>query len=384
MFKDKEKIVIAGKSFDYDVFTFLLSRFKEAFSHASLTIQQAFKECDDLEFEINTSKDSKAYEYYECLSDEEKASIMDTVRQIIVFYGNKYGVFNEKMDGTKEQIDRLYNEYFSYFDEYVLYFIKFDSNGNFDRVATLRNMNDLFLKLPQKRVAFDTAYNMQKDNLEAFDYSMGLEDISATEIVKINNIVNNSNVDKVEGFKKTNNDIFGASFTPVDKKMVPREIQKLLFEYKNGFGEEILDPNEPGISYDEKVNRIYKIFEREAKFHIIFERIHPFNDGNGRTGRILMNYNLLKQGIAPVLITNFMSRDYKKYINDFNVEELTKMLLSSSSQQMTTWVSFAKGGISLKDEIIKPDNSFLAKLTYEDEVETDTNKVIIKQLKNDI
>ena len=384
MFKDKEKIVIAGKSFDYDVFTFLLSRFKEAFSHASLTIQQAFKECDDLEFEINTSKDSKAYEYYECLSDEEKASIMDTVRQIIVFYGNKYGVFNEKMDGTKEQIDRLYNEYFSYFDEYVLYFIKFDSNGNFDRVATLRNMNDLFLKLPQKRVAFDTAYNMQKDNLDAFDYSMGLEDISATEIVKINNIVNNSNVDKVEGFKKTNNDIFGASFTPVDKKMVPREIQKLLFEYKNGFGEEILDPNEPGISYDEKVNRIYKIFEREAKFHIIFERIHPFNDGNGRTGRILMNYNLLKQGIAPVLITNFMSRDYKKYINDFNVEELTKMLLSSSSQQMTTWVSFAKGGISLKDEIIKPDNSFLAKLTYEDEVETDTNKVIIKQLKNDI
>lgn len=378
MFKDKEKIVIAGKSFDYDVFTFLLSRFKEAFSHASLTIEQAFKECDDLEFEINTSKDSKAYEYYECLSDEEKASIIDTVRQIIFFYGNKYGVFNEKMDGTKEQIDRLYNEYFSYFDEYVLYFIKFDSNGNFDRVATLRNMNDLFLKLPQKRVAFDTAYNMQKDNLDAFDYSMGLEDISATEIVKINNIVNNSNVDKVEGFKKTNNDIFGASFTPVDKKMVPREIQKLLFEYKNGFGEEILDPNEPGISYDEKVNRIYKIFEREAKFHIIFERIHPFNDGNGRTGRILMNYNLLKQGIAPVLITNFMSRDYKKYINDFNVEELTKMLLSSSSQQMTTWVSFAKGGISLKDEIIKPDNSFLAKLTYEDEVETDTNKVIIK------
>lgn len=62
--------------------------------------------------------------------------------------------------------------------------------------------------------------------------------------------------------------------------MVPREIQKLLFEYKNGFGEEILDPNEPGISYDEKVNRIYKIFEREAKFHIIFERIHPFNDEN--------------------------------------------------------------------------------------------------------
>ena len=218
-------------------------------------------------------------------------------------------------------------------------------------------MNDLFLKLPQKRVAFDTAYNMQKDNLDAFDYAMGLEDISATEIVKINNIVNNSNVDKVEGFKKTNNDIFGASFTPVDKKMVPREIQKLLFEYKNGFGEEILDPNEPGISYDEKVNRIYKIFEREAKFHIIFERIHPFNDGNGRTGRILMNYNLLKQGIAPVLITNFMSRDYKKYIQqDKNTSKLCKSYSEFQNCESDNYMTDS-GCIKCKERYFRTNNN---------------------------
>ena len=55
-------------------------------------------------------------------------------------------------------------------------------------------------------------------------------------------------------------------------------------EYKEGFGMDILDPAEEGISNEERMERTYLIFKREAIFHIRFERIHPFNDGNGRTG----------------------------------------------------------------------------------------------------
>ena len=39
-----------------------------------------------------------------------------------------------------------------------------------------------------------------------------------------------------------------------------------------------------------------------AKQHVIFETIHPFNDGNGRTGRIILNYLLISGGYPPVIL----------------------------------------------------------------------------------
>ncbi len=36
--------------------------------------------------------------------------------------------------------------------------------------------------------------------------------------------------------------------------------------------------------------------------HVIFERIHPFEDGNGRTGRMLMNWQRVRAGLNPLLI----------------------------------------------------------------------------------
>lgn len=40
--------------------------------------------------------------------------------------------------------------------------------------------------------------------------------------------------------------------------------------------------------------------QRIAKFHLDFEGIHPFIDGNGRTGRLLLNFALMRAGYLPI------------------------------------------------------------------------------------
>lgn len=61
-----------------------------------------------------------------------------------------------------------------------------------------------------------------------------------------------------------------------------------------------------------KESKIWK--EKICKeHHIIYEVIHPFIDGNGRTGRMFMNWERLKLGLPILIIKNSEKKDYYKW-----------------------------------------------------------------------
>jgi Fic family protein/DNA-binding XRE family transcriptional regulator len=58
-----------------------------------------------------------------------------------------------------------------------------------------------------------------------------------------------------------------------------------------------------------------------AKQHAIFEKIHPFSDGNGRTGRLVMLAHALKAGYMPPLVAKERKHAYYKYLGAAQLRE---------------------------------------------------------------
>ncbi len=99
--------------------------------------------------------------------------------------------------------------------------------------------------------------------------------------------------------------ILGAHNEPVQPYLIEPQMNHLLLDYKS----------------DER-----NIVEKLADFHVRFEGIHPFIDGNGRTGRLLINLELMKEGFPPIDI-KFMDRMryYDAFEAYYDKKDLSKM-----------------------------------------------------------
>lgn len=83
-------------------------------------------------------------------------------------------------------------------------------------------------------------------------------------------------------YRRENVVISGASTTPPDFLHLGEEMQQL-------------------IAWHQQADQLHPI-ARAAELHTRFVKIHPFIDGNGRTGRLLLNFDLMKLGYPPAVI----------------------------------------------------------------------------------
>lgn len=108
--------------------------------------------------------------------------------------------------------------------------------------------------------------------------------------------------DEIAGrFREANEWVRVGSHIAADPLKVRELLQAMLVEYKASSSEHIV--------------------KRIATFHLTFEHIHPFVDGNGRIGRVLNNYLLLREGHVPI---NIKFADRSLYYDAFEAFDKSK------------------------------------------------------------
>ena len=91
-----------------------------------------------------------------------------------------------------------------------------------------------------------------------------------------------------------------------------------------------------------------------AEFHYRFIRIHPFDDGNGRTARILMNFILMKFGYPPVIVKTEDKENYfaaLRLADTGNLEAFTDYIAKNTIHSLEIMITGAKG-----ESIEEPDD----------------------------
>ena len=145
-----------------------------------------------------------------------------------------------------------------------------------------------------------------KDHLEAighrdaFEYVISLADVN-TELTErvikdIHSLVLINDPIHKGVYRNIPVTITGAVHTPPQPYLIPVQVPNLLAEY-------------------EEWKQSKHIIEAIAEFHLRFEGIHPYIDGNGRTGRLILNLELIKAGMLPV---NIKFTDRRKYYDCFD------------------------------------------------------------------
>ncbi len=116
--------------------------------------------------------------------------------------------------------------------------------------------------------------------------------------------------------------IMGAKHEPVQPYLIQPKMEQLLEAYKNS---------------------TEHIIPRLAQFHIEFEGIHPFIDGNGRTGRLLVNLELMKAGYPPIDI-KFTDRiayynAFDEYYGKHNLGAMEKLFAGYVSEKLDRYLA---------------------------------------------
>ena len=160
---------------------------------------------------------------------------------------------------------------------------------------SLREINEVL----NHKKAFDFILNYKKDINKKF--------ICEVQKVIVQNTLKKELEDQIGKYRDIQVYIRGANFIPPTSKQAKIDMANLLRWYNLN------------------KNRVHP-FIIAAYFHNAFESIHPFVDGNGRTGRLLMNFILHKNGFPMINIPNKRRLEYYECLEETRKHNLKRFI----------------------------------------------------------
>ena len=149
------------------------------------------------------------------------------------------------------------------------------------------------------------------ENKEEFDERL---------IKRINETIN-KDIKDTTGYRQVQVFIRGSEHVPPSPEKIPNLMNYFIYNYNHDTD---------------------NIYTRIAKYHIEFEKIHPFEDDNGRTGRLLINYELIKNDLPPVVISNDDRVKYFELIRNNNIANLAEWFKELSDLEKDRMLLFSK------------------------------------------
>lgn len=196
------------------------------------------------------------------------------IKSLLPLIDEKIKWLKEKRPLTEGEVARLNEEFLVEFT--------YNSNAIEGNTLTLRETDMVLrgLTIDQKPLKDHMEAIGHKEAFEYVSSLAGIEKPLTERIIKdIHYLVLSDKKDDRGVYRKIPVRIMGAAHEPVQPYLILPKMEQLIVDLNSS--------NE-------------NIVTKLARFHIEFESIHPFIDGNGRTGRLLVNLELMKAGYPPI------------------------------------------------------------------------------------
>lgn len=236
---------------------------------------------------------------------------------LIPIIERKLEILKKRRPLTEGELERLNEEFLVEFT--------YNSNAIEGNTLTLRETDMVLRGLTIDQKSFKEHMEVI-GHKEAFDYVRQLVSenapISEKIIKDIHYFVLADKKDDRGVYRRVPVRIMGAAHEPVQPYLIIPKMEELLERYKS--------------SEEDIVTKM-------ARFHIEFEGIHPFIDGNGRTGRLLVNLELMKAGFPPIDIKFTDRLKYYQAFDEYyvkdNISAMADMFARYINQRLDLYLS---------------------------------------------